>query len=112
MTKNPCLAAGDVRVFEAVDIPDLHHLCDTLVFSQNGPRPNMDELAGADADGDEFVAIWEPSLLLEKNEKAFDFINVKNKQNMKGKNMVNIAVKRKIKNILETTESRDRRRSL
>lgn len=26
ITKNPCIVSGDVRVFEAVDIPSLHYL--------------------------------------------------------------------------------------
>ncbi|GMS97661.1 hypothetical protein PENTCL1PPCAC_19836, partial [Pristionchus entomophagus] len=37
ITKNPCISSGDVRMFEAVDVPALHHIVDVLVFPMHGP---------------------------------------------------------------------------
>lgn len=46
MTKSPCHHPGDVRKFFAVDVPELHHIVDCIVFPQNGPRPHPNEMAG------------------------------------------------------------------
>jgi RNA-dependent RNA polymerase len=46
VTRNPCLHPGDVRQLEAVDVPELRHLVDCIVFPRNGTRPHPNEMAG------------------------------------------------------------------
>jgi RNA-dependent RNA polymerase len=51
VAKNPCLHPGDVRILEAVDVPELHDLVDCLVFPKKGERPHANEASGSDLDG-------------------------------------------------------------
>ncbi|KAI4316321.1 hypothetical protein L6164_024311 [Bauhinia variegata] len=63
IAKNPCLHPGDVRILEAVDAPDLHHLYDCVVFPQKGDRPHTNEASGSDLDGDLYFVTWDENLI-------------------------------------------------
>jgi len=63
VTKNPCLHPGDVRLLDAVIIPELKHLTNVIVFPTRGPRPHPSEISGGDLDGDQFFVSWNKSLL-------------------------------------------------
>lgn len=52
VSRNPCLHPGDLRKLKAVNIPQLSHLTDCIVFSTMGKRPTADLMSGGDLDGD------------------------------------------------------------
>ena len=59
VTKNPCLHPGDIRKLQAVMIPKLRDCSrDCIVFSIHGNRPNCNEMAGSDLDGDQYWVYW------------------------------------------------------
>lgn len=72
--RNPSLHPGDIRVAEAVDMPELRHLRDIVVFPSTGDRPVPNMLSGGDLDGDDFFIIWEPTLIPDEwNHPAMNY---------------------------------------
>ncbi|XP_059658136.1 RNA-dependent RNA polymerase 6-like isoform X1 [Cornus florida] len=63
IAKNPCLHPGDLRILEAVNVPELNHLFDCLVFPQKGDRPHANEASGSDLDGDLYFVTWDENLI-------------------------------------------------
>ncbi|CAL5011014.1 unnamed protein product [Urochloa decumbens] len=82
MAKNPCLHPGDVRILEAVDVPELHHLVDCLVFPKKGKRPHPNEASGSDLDGDVYFVTWDKNLVPPRKRSwpPMDYIPVEAKQ--------------------------------
>ncbi|GLJ11712.1 hypothetical protein SUGI_0175160 [Cryptomeria japonica] len=73
VAKNPCLHPGDVRVLSAVNIPNLHHMIDCIVFPQQGQLPHPDECSGSDLDGDLYFVSWDASLIPSQQDKPMDY---------------------------------------
>ncbi|KAL3192448.1 hypothetical protein MRX96_059010 [Rhipicephalus microplus] len=67
VTKNPCMHPGDLRKLTAVNVPQLHHVRDCIVFPVKGDRPHPEEMAGSDLDGDEDSVLWYADLIFKTN---------------------------------------------
>ena len=77
--RNPCLHVGDVRVCQAVDKIELHHLLNVIVLNTASYGvPLAAACSGGDLDGDMFSVIWDQDLVPPKSaEKAplnYDYI--------------------------------------
>lgn len=64
VTKHPVMHPGDVRMLLAIEVPELRHHRNVLLFSQHGDRPEADKMSGSDLDGDEFAITWDSRLFL------------------------------------------------
>lgn len=61
--RNPSLHPGDVRVVEAVDVPELRHLKNVVVFPKTGDRDIPSMCSGGDMDGDDYFVYWDERLI-------------------------------------------------
>ena len=66
VARNPSLYTGDVQAVRGVDIPELRHVKDAIVFPKNGDRDIPSMLSGGDLDGDDFVVIWDQRLIPDR----------------------------------------------
>ncbi|XP_075735245.1 uncharacterized protein LOC119185871 isoform X3 [Rhipicephalus microplus] len=73
VTKNPCMHPGDIRKLTAVNVPQLHHVRDCIVFPAKGDRPHPDEMAGSDLDGDEYSVLWYADLIFKTNSSPMHY---------------------------------------
>ncbi|RCV08264.1 hypothetical protein SETIT_1G312100v2 [Setaria italica] len=73
VAKNPCLHPSDIRVLHAVDVLDLHHMFDCVVFPQQGPRPHPNECSGSDLDGDIYFVSWDQTLIPSRLVEPMDY---------------------------------------
>ncbi|KAG8933954.1 hypothetical protein FRC02_010889 [Tulasnella sp. 418] len=74
--RSPALHPGDVRRVSAVDVPELAHLVNVIVFStREGSRDLPSMLGGGDLDGDTFTLIWDQRFVVPegRNYKAMDY---------------------------------------
>lgn len=77
IAKNPCMHPGDVRVLKAVDVIELRHLVDCVVFPSVGPRPITNMCSGSDLDGDLYFVSWEPRLIPKFVEEPMNYTSPK-----------------------------------
>ena len=58
---------------QAVNVPELRHLTNLVVFSKHGSRPPANEISGSDLDGDMFFCCWDERLIPAQNYPAMDY---------------------------------------
>jgi RNA-dependent RNA polymerase len=74
LARNPSLHPGDARVVNAVNVPELLHMRDTVVLPSKGDRDIASMCSGGDLDGDDYLVMWDPNLIPEKsNHEPMDY---------------------------------------
>ncbi|QIW99278.1 hypothetical protein AMS68_004796 [Peltaster fructicola] len=74
IARNPSLHPGDIRIVEAIDVPELHHLKNVVVFPRTGDRDIPGMCSGGDLDGDDYLVIWDPEMIpTEWNHEPMDY---------------------------------------
>lgn len=74
LARNPSLHPGDLRVVWAIDVPELRHLKNVVVLPQTGDRDLANMCSGGDLDGDDYMVLWDRSLLPDTiNVPPMDF---------------------------------------
>ncbi|KAJ3297514.1 hypothetical protein HK104_000416 [Borealophlyctis nickersoniae] len=73
ITRAPALHPGDIQVVYGVDVPELRHLFDVVVFPQKGERPLPNMLAGGDLDGDTFFVSWDARLIPFRTAEPMEY---------------------------------------
>lgn len=72
--RNPSLHPGDMRVVNAVDVPELRHYRDCLILPSKGDRDIAGMCSGGDLDGDDYLVTWDPNLIpKEWNHAPMDY---------------------------------------
>lgn len=79
ITRSPAFHPGDVRLANAVQVPDdspLRKLHNCVVFSQKGARDLPSQLSGGDLDGDLFNIIYDQRIQLRRIATPADYPRV------------------------------------
>lgn len=72
--RNPSLHPGDIRVVNAVDVPELRHFRDCLILPSRGDRDIAGMCSGGDLDGDDYLVTWDPNLIPQEwNHAPMDY---------------------------------------
>lgn len=60
-------------MLQAVDVRDMRHLRNLVVFSQQGSRPTPNEISGSDLDGDLYFCSWDDRLIPVQNHPPMNY---------------------------------------
>ncbi|KAF3941120.1 hypothetical protein ABW19_dt0208980 [Dactylella cylindrospora] len=79
--RNPAHCRSDIRKVKAIDVPELRHLTDVIVFSADQNTCNRSlasYLSGGDYDGDRVWTCWDPRLVKSFQNHEIEEISVGN----------------------------------